>query len=86
MPFAGDYLWISAVGDRAYGTWTDWRDTVQGTDQRERRRTTTRRARTSCSAARGEGRGQEGGDAPVGRGRCPRAGGLDQNIYGEATP
>jgi hypothetical protein len=35
VPFAGDYLWITSLGDFSYGTWTDWRDTVQGTDPRE---------------------------------------------------
>lgn len=35
VPFAGDYLWIDSVGAFSFGTWTDWRDTVAGTDQRE---------------------------------------------------
>ncbi len=35
VPFAGDYLWIDSVGTRTYGVWTDWRDTVAGSDQRE---------------------------------------------------
>ena len=35
VPFAGDYLWIDSVGSRTYGVWTDWRDTVPGTDARE---------------------------------------------------
>jgi len=35
VPFAGDYLWIDAVGAFSYGVWTDWRDTVSGTDPRE---------------------------------------------------
>ncbi|MEA2620175.1 MAG: hypothetical protein QOC97_948, partial [Chloroflexota bacterium] len=36
VPFAGDYLWVTSHGTTAYGTWTDWRDTVQGADPRER--------------------------------------------------
>ena len=35
VPFGGDYLWITARGSFAYGTWTDWRNTVQGSDPRE---------------------------------------------------
>src|SRR5204863_3295375 len=35
VPFAGDYLWIDSVGTFSFGTWTDWRDTVAGVDQRE---------------------------------------------------
>ena len=35
MPFGGDYLTITGLGSFAFGTWTDWRDTLQGTDPRE---------------------------------------------------
>ena len=35
VPFAGDYLWVTSLGSFAYGVWTDWRNTVQGTDPRE---------------------------------------------------
>src|SRR5438128_2222272 len=35
VPFAGDYLWVTSVGDFAFTTWTDWRNTVQGADPRE---------------------------------------------------
>ena len=35
VPFAGDYLYVSSVNDFSYGVWTDWRNTVQGTDPRE---------------------------------------------------
>ncbi|HEX5468481.1 MAG TPA: sialidase family protein [Gaiellaceae bacterium] len=79
VPFAGDYLYVSSVNDFSYGVWTDWRDTVQGPDPRE-------------------GAGDEdGSSADVHQCRtqtdgvwstdtCPRAGGLDQNIYGDLTP
>jgi hypothetical protein len=79
VPFAGDYLWISAVGDSTYGTWTDWRDTVAGEDQRES----------------GDNDHDSGADvhqcrtqtaAGFSSDNCPRAGGLDQNIYGDVTP
>ena len=36
IPFAGDYLWVSSVGNTAFVTWTDWRNTVAGADPRER--------------------------------------------------
>src|SRR5205809_1651128 len=35
LPFGGDYLYISSVGAFSYGTWTDWRDIVAGSDLRE---------------------------------------------------
>jgi hypothetical protein len=35
VPFGGDYLWITSRGSFAFGAWTDWRNTVQGTDPRE---------------------------------------------------
>jgi hypothetical protein len=81
VPFAGDYLWISSVGDFSYGTWTDWRNTVPGVDQREA----------------GDDDGDAGADvlqcrtfnASTGAytgDTCPRAGGLDQDIYGDQTP
>jgi hypothetical protein len=78
VPFAGDYLWISAVGNATYGTWTDWRDTVAGIDQRE-------------SGADDNDGGADvvqcrNTSAPFGSDMCPRAGGLDQNIYGDKAP
>jgi hypothetical protein len=76
VPFAGDYLWVDSVGSQTYGTWTDWRDTVPGTDQRE---TSTDGADVlQCRTARADGSWT--GDT------CPRAGGLDQNIYGDQVP
>lgn len=83
VPFAGDYLWIDSVSTRTYGVWTDWRDTVAGSDQRE-------------SAVTGTPEPNEGADVwqcrtalPGGTwsgDTCPRAGGLDQNIYGDQAP
>src|ERR1051325_9833973 len=35
VPFAADYLWITSMGHFAYGVWTDWRDSVPGSDPRE---------------------------------------------------
>ena len=80
LPFLGDYIWVSSFGDTAFGVWTDSRNTVQGTDLREA----------------GDDDGDPGADVKQCRvtladgsitgDRCPRAGGLDQDIYGDATP
>ncbi len=79
IPFAGDYLWIDSVGSTTYGVWTDWRDTVPGEDIRE-------------TSADGGAEPDEGADVlqcratPTSGDTCPRAGGLDQNIYGDLSP
>jgi hypothetical protein len=81
VPFAGDYLWVTSLGDFSYGTWTDWRDTVQGTDPRESPEdedggtADVKQCRTFDTAT-----GTWSSD------ECPHAGGLDQNIYGDYTP
>jgi hypothetical protein len=79
VPFAGDYLWVSNVGNTAYAVWTDWRNTVAGADPRERTAEDNDGAdviqcRTVSST------GSWSGDL------CPHAGGLDQDIYGSALP
>src|SRR5439155_22318803 len=74
VPFAGDYLWVSSVGDFAFATWTDWRNTVAGVDPREGPTSDgadVRQCRTFNPAT-----GTWSGD------QCPHAGGIDQNIYG----
>jgi hypothetical protein len=78
-PFAGDYLWITSLGPFSFGTWTDWRNTVPGTDPRESGSEDNDGAdvlqcRTQLPS------GAFTGDT------CPRAGGLDQDIYGSITP
>jgi hypothetical protein len=78
VPFAGDYLWIDSKGGVTYGTWTDWRDTVAGADQREATQDETGADVLQCRAQRPDG--TLAGDT------CPRAGGLDQNIYGDLAP
>jgi hypothetical protein len=77
VPFAGDYLWIDAQGSQTFGVWTDWRNTVAGTDQREPASDVTGADVLQCRALEG---GAWGPDT------CPRDGGLDQNIYGDHTP
>jgi len=88
VPFAGDYLWVTSLGDFAYGTWTDWRNTVAGSDPRE---TTPDpdagnadvvqcRVQISSTDKKGNTTTSWSGD------RCPHAGGIDQNIYGDKSP
>jgi hypothetical protein len=81
IPFAGDYLWVTSLGSFSFGVWTDWRDTVQGIDPREvpededDATADVLQCRTFDPTT-----GVWSGDT------CPRAGGLDQNIYGDHTP
>lgn len=81
VPFAGDYLWVTSLGEFSYGVWTDWRDTVPGVDPREGSgdedgsSADVKQCRTFSASA-----GAWSSDT------CPRAGGLDQNIYGDKTP
>lgn len=79
VPFAGDYLWITSVGSFSFGTWTDWRNTMPGVDQRESASddddgADVLQCRTMLAS------GAFSGDT------CPRSGGLDQDIYGTLTP
>jgi hypothetical protein len=87
-PFAGDYLWVTSLGDFSYGVWTDWRNTVGDLDPRE---TTSDpdapnadvvqcRSQIQSTDKKGNTTTSFGGD------ECPHAGGIDQNIYGDKTP
>ena len=79
VPFAGDYLWISSLGDFSFGAWTDWRNTVPGVDQRETDSEDNDDADVlQCRTLLASGAFT--GD------KCPRDGGLDQDIYGSMTP
>ena len=80
VPFAGDYLYVSSVNDFAFGTWTDWRNTVQGTDPREDPEDEDGATADVKQCRVVDANGVFSGD------RCPRDGGLDQNIYGDYTP
>jgi hypothetical protein len=78
VPFAGDYLWVSAVGSSAYAVWTDWRDTRAGIDPREpesQDQADVLQDRTFDVATQTWSGDQD-----------PHAGGLDQNIYGTSIP
>src|SRR4029450_13254030 len=87
LPFAGDYLYVSSLGSFAYGVWTDWRDTVQGTDPRESPEDEDAatadvlqcRAPNTVKTKKGPFSFWSGD-------LCPHAGGIDQNIYGDTTP
>jgi hypothetical protein len=78
VPFGGDYLWIDSKQGTTFGTWTDWRNTVPGTDQRETTQDETGADVLQCR--HDTGGGVMSGDT------CPRAGGLDQDIYGDLAP
>ncbi len=88
VPFAGDYLWVTSLGSYAYTVWTDWRNTVQGTDPREAPEdedaTTSDvvqcRVVLSSTDKKGNTTTRWSSD------RCPHAGGIDQNIYGGLAP
>ena len=76
VPFGGDYLWIDSKLGRTFGVWTDWRNTVGGTDPRfpDNDGADVLQCRTQNTD------GTYTGDT------CPRAGGLDQDIYGDLAP
>jgi hypothetical protein len=80
VPFAGDYLWVSAVGSSTYAVWADWRDTVAGADPRETPGDDNDNADVLQCRTFDPVTGTWSGD------QCPHAGGLDQNIYGSHTP
>jgi hypothetical protein len=80
VPFAGDYLWVTSLGSFAYGVWTDYRNTVQGTDPRE-----TPEDEDNTSADVVQCRVVLAGPSWSGD-RCPHAGGIDQDIYGDKSP
>jgi hypothetical protein len=79
VPFAGDYLYVTSLGNYSYGVWTDWRNTVAGTDPREVPEDEDDGSADVLQCRVFEN-GAWSGD------RCPRAGGIDQNIYGDLTP
>jgi hypothetical protein len=79
VPFGGDYLYISSVGTFSYGTWTDWRDVVSGTDPRESGDSDNDSADVKQCRT-------QNADGSFSADTCPWAGGLDQNIYGDVTP
>jgi len=88
VPFAGDYLWVTSLGTTSFGVWTDWRNTVAGTDPRETTpdpdagNADVHQCRTSAVVT-----DKKGNQVTVFSGDlCPHDGGIDQNIYGDKTP
>jgi len=81
VPFAGDYLWITSLGEFSYGTWTDWRNTVQGSDPRE-----VTEDEDDATADVKQCRTFDPASGTWSSDQCPHAGGLDQDIYGDYTP
>jgi hypothetical protein len=78
VPFGGDYLYVSSFGSFAFGTWTDWRNVVAGTDPRE--------DGDGDGADVAQCRAFDPSTGTYGPDTCPHAGGLDQNIYGDLLP
>jgi hypothetical protein len=77
VPFGGDYLWIDSKDGVTFGVWTDWRDTVAGTDPRYP--DDDGADVLQCRTLKADGTTYTGDT-------CPRDGGLDQNIYGDTSP
>lgn len=80
VPFLGDYIWVSSVGQTSFGVWTDYRNTRAGTDAREGGDVDDDPGADVWQCRDVLSDGSVTGD------QCPRAGGLDQDIYGDATP
>jgi hypothetical protein len=80
VPFNGDYIWLTSNGDTAYALWTDYRNQVAGVDQRETGTAADNDPGGDVLQCRTFVSGAWTGDT------CPRAGGLDQNVYGDAAP
>jgi hypothetical protein len=88
VPFAGDYLWVTSLGEFAYSVWTDYRNTVQGADPRE---TTEDEDNATADVVQCRTSSQvtdkKGNKSTVWSGdTCPHAGGIDQDIYGDLSP
>jgi len=80
VPFIGDYTWVTSMGDFAYGTWTDLRNVVAGSDPRETGEDADADAGADVKQCRTHTDAGWTGDT------CPHDGGLDANIYGDTVP
>jgi hypothetical protein len=80
VPFLGDYISVGASGAKSFGVWTDSRNTVTGTDAREAGDGDSDPGADVAQCRQALADGSFTGDT------CPRAGGLDQDIYGDQTP
>jgi hypothetical protein len=78
-PFAGDYLWVDSAGGRTFSVWTDYRNTRPADAAHNDKRDTDHKADVyQCRDVNSDG--SVTGD------KCPTAGGLDQDIYGDQSP
>jgi hypothetical protein len=80
VPFLGDYISVGSSGAKAFGVWTDSRNTVTGPDAREAGDSDTDPGADVLQCRQALADGSFTADT------CPRAGGLDQDIYGDQTP
>ena len=83
VPFAGDYLWVTNVGNAAFAAWTDWRNTkttANGVTGDPREAGDSDADGADVVQCRTFSNGSWSGDL------CPHAGGLDQDIYGSTIP
>lgn len=80
VPFLGDYISVSSFGDTAFGTWTDYRNTLGGADLREGDDADADPGADVLQCRSALPDGSITGDT------CPRDGGLDQDIYGDKSP
>ncbi|HEY3341397.1 MAG TPA: hypothetical protein VGK81_05240, partial [Anaerolineae bacterium] len=80
-PFGGDYLWVTSLGNFAFGAWTDWRNTVQGIDQSE-----TTEDSDGATADVKQCRVLDPSTGTFSGDQCVHDGGLDQDIFGSLTP
>jgi len=77
VPFGGDYLWITSIGQFAFGAWSDWRNTLAGADPRDPTATDAadvKQCRVFDSATMTWSSDQ-----------CPHDGGIDQDIWGDCS-
>jgi hypothetical protein len=80
VPFAGDYLWVTSLGNFAFGVWTDWRNTVAGSDPRQSAHEDNDGADVKQCRTFDASSNNWSGD------QCPHDGGIDQDIYGDLSP
>jgi hypothetical protein len=80
VPFLGDYISVSSFGETSFAVWTDYRNTVAGTDVREAADDDADPGADVLQCRDVLPDGSITGD------KCPRNGGLDQDIYGDLSP
>jgi hypothetical protein len=87
VPFNGDYIWVTSMGNFAFADWTDYRNVRGGIDQREAGDDDgdTGDPATHNGADVWQCRTQTSSGAFTGD-TCPRLGGLDQDVYGDKAP